>query len=279
MQSATPSGQTTSQEPTTGFAPASTGLQDRRLSQSSHVGKHTQKHEREESNPVRQFWRLAALPGAHSCEAHGSHRLQTPGLGHGLTVQRHVPVRLAQKLRPAFDPRFVPGVHRLPGRAGRLLAELEARLLRRAVGLPLVARHASQHAVFPGRGTGEGAGVEPARQRSIALDRLPTGFRHLSGCPSISPVTNTPTRTRTRNASLGPRCDVSFTIGAHRPSSRQRKARESNPHPPKWNRLSRAARPTVFGYLPFPHSVDRRGVEPRLPGCKPGVVPLDQQPA
>jgi hypothetical protein len=25
------------------------------------------KHEREESNPVRQFWRLAALPGAHSC--------------------------------------------------------------------------------------------------------------------------------------------------------------------------------------------------------------------
>ncbi len=32
--------------PTTGFAPASTGLQDRRLSQSSHVGI---KHEREES--------------------------------------------------------------------------------------------------------------------------------------------------------------------------------------------------------------------------------------
>ncbi len=24
-------------------------------------------HEREESNPVRQFWRLAALPGARSC--------------------------------------------------------------------------------------------------------------------------------------------------------------------------------------------------------------------
>ena len=32
---------------------------------SSHVGK----HEREDSNPVRQFWRLLALPGAHSCEA------------------------------------------------------------------------------------------------------------------------------------------------------------------------------------------------------------------
>jgi hypothetical protein len=28
-----------------------------------------QKHEREESNPVKQFWRLPALPGAHSCKA------------------------------------------------------------------------------------------------------------------------------------------------------------------------------------------------------------------
>ena len=29
---------------------------------------------------------------------------------------------------------------------------------------------------------------------------------------------------------------------------------------------------------PCCHQVDRRGVEPRLPGCKPGVFPLDQQP-
>ena len=28
-----------------------------------------QKHEREELNPVKQFWRLPALPGAHSCNA------------------------------------------------------------------------------------------------------------------------------------------------------------------------------------------------------------------
>jgi hypothetical protein len=28
---------------------------------------YTLEHEREESNPVRQLWRLAALPGAHSC--------------------------------------------------------------------------------------------------------------------------------------------------------------------------------------------------------------------
>src|SRR5262245_49175376 len=27
------------------------------------------KHEREELNPVKQFWRLPALPGAHSCNA------------------------------------------------------------------------------------------------------------------------------------------------------------------------------------------------------------------
>ena len=27
-------------------------------------------HEREESNPVEQFWRLPALPGAHSCTLH-----------------------------------------------------------------------------------------------------------------------------------------------------------------------------------------------------------------
>jgi hypothetical protein len=58
----------TLQEPTTGFAPASTCLQDRRLSVSSHVGK----HECEESNPVGRFWRPLALPGAHSCNAHGN---------------------------------------------------------------------------------------------------------------------------------------------------------------------------------------------------------------
>jgi hypothetical protein len=40
--------------------------QDRCLQSSSHVG---DKHEREESNPVKQFWRLPALPGAHSCNA------------------------------------------------------------------------------------------------------------------------------------------------------------------------------------------------------------------
>ena len=55
MLSVTPSGH---QEPTTGFAPASTGLQDRRLSQSSHVGK--SKQECKESNPAWRFWRPLA---------------------------------------------------------------------------------------------------------------------------------------------------------------------------------------------------------------------------
>src|SRR5688572_18663641 len=31
-------------------------------------------HEREESNPVKQFWRLPALPGAHSCDTRGNGR-------------------------------------------------------------------------------------------------------------------------------------------------------------------------------------------------------------
>ena len=50
-----------SEEPTTGFAPALIRLQDGRLSQSSHVGN---QHEREDSNPMQQLWRLPALPGA-----------------------------------------------------------------------------------------------------------------------------------------------------------------------------------------------------------------------
>ncbi len=56
------------QEPTTGFAPALPCLQDRRLSMSSHVGK----HEREESNPVGRFWRPLPLPGGRSFHLNGT---------------------------------------------------------------------------------------------------------------------------------------------------------------------------------------------------------------
>ena len=35
------------------------------------------------------------------------------------------------------------------------------------------------------------------------------------------------------------------------PSGHERKARESNPHPPEENHVSTVARPTVSGYLPY----------------------------
>ncbi len=74
------------------------------------------------------------------------------------------------------------------------------------------------------------------------------------------------------------------TINQDRPLPKkwpERKARDSNPHSPKGNRVSSAARQTVSGYLPsesIRNPVDHRGVEPRFPGCKPGVFPLDKQP-
>ena len=56
---------------------------------------------------------------------------------------------------------------------------------------------------------------------------------------------NRPARIRTRNASFEARYDGPFH---HR--GVERKARESNPHLASENRFSRAARPTVSGYLP-----------------------------
>jgi hypothetical protein len=58
-----------------------------------------------------------------------------------------------------------------------------------------------------------------------------------------------PTRTRTRDSSLGPRCDFPLH---HRGDGIERKARDSNPHSPWGNRISNAAQPTVSGYLPNP---------------------------
>ena len=48
---------------------------------------------------------------------------------------------------------LVVRVERLPRRPDRLLAQAHPRLLRRPVGLPLVAGHARQHAVLPARHT------------------------------------------------------------------------------------------------------------------------------
>ena len=50
---------------------------------------------------------------------------------------------------------------------------------------------------------------------------------------------------------------------------------------PKRNRVSSAARPTVSGYLPVRSIAwmsGPPGSRTPIPGCKPGVVPLDQQP-
>jgi hypothetical protein len=63
----------------------------------------------------------------------------------------------------------------------------------------------------------------------------------------------------------------------------RRKARDSNPHAHKGALFSREARRTVSGCLPFRTGINvvewtGRGVEPRSPGCKPGVFPLDQPP-
>src|SRR5262249_32729741 len=87
---------------------------------------------------------------------------------------------------------------------------------------------------------------------------------------SLSSVSITPTRIRTRNASFEARNDRPFH---HR--GVERKARESNPHLRWENRISRAARPTLSGYLP---SVDPPGIEPGFPVCRTGVVPLDHEP-
>jgi hypothetical protein len=47
------------------------------------------RHEREESNPVRQFWRLPALPGAHSCDQRVSRGELNPHLPvHNRTCRR-----------------------------------------------------------------------------------------------------------------------------------------------------------------------------------------------
>jgi hypothetical protein len=78
-------------------------------------------------------------------------------------------------------------------------------------------------------------GIEPSPRHSQSR-MLPATTQ----TPSIS----APTRSRTRNASFEARYDLHFTTGA------ERKVRESNPHHPQVNRLSRAARPTVSGYLP-----------------------------
>jgi hypothetical protein len=90
---------------------------------------------------------------------------------------------------------------------------------------------------------------------------------HVTGmsCPLNDGTVSTPTRIRTRNASFEARYDGPFH---HR--GVERKARESNPHLRWENRLSRAARPTVSGYLPFNGPTGNRTRISSLPNwCRP----------
>ena len=64
-----------------------------------------QKHEREESNPVEQFWRLPAHPGAHSCNrvSEGSRTLTSWFTArHAATATPQTPYQSAA--RPGFEP-------------------------------------------------------------------------------------------------------------------------------------------------------------------------------
>jgi hypothetical protein len=99
---------------------------------------------------------------------------------------------------------------------------------------------------------------------------------HLSQSPDSC---SAPTRTRTRNSSLGPRHEVPFHHRGERTSTTERKARDSNPHAPGGALLSGEARPTVSGYLPsFTNQVDPPGVEPGPPPCHSGALPLGHEP-
>jgi hypothetical protein len=124
------------------------------------------------------------------------------------------------------------------------------------------------------------------------LKKAPTGIRtrnaslearndhpfHHRGRPSRLDRENTPTRNRTWDTSLGPRHDHPLH---HRgdPSGRQgiRTLKPVRAH-------SLAVRPGEPYPATFRITFMRknqwtgRGVEPRFPGCKPGVFPLDQPP-
>src|SRR5262245_60364469 len=83
-----------------------------------------------------------------------------------LRLQLDVPVGLADELGPGGDRGMARGVERLPLGARRLAVEPHVGLLRRAVGLLLVAGDAGQHAVLPGAGAAARAGHDVVdRQR------------------------------------------------------------------------------------------------------------------
>jgi hypothetical protein len=65
-------------------------------------------------------------------------------------------------------------------------------------------------------------------------------------------------------------------ISVSPPGQEERKARDLNPHGLAAARFSKPARQPVSGYPP--EAVDPAGIEPALPACRAGVVPLDHRP-
>ena len=134
----------------------------------------------------------------------------------------------------------------------------------------------------------EGAGVEPAR---LSLNRLPTGSRHPSGCPSD--CFSSPTRIRTRNTSVETRDDLRFTIGpkSGRHGIRTHMTRRSRgladrpgePYPATFRmsvdppRVELGSPPRQSGVFPLDHEpeVDRMGIEPTAPTLQGSVAPME----
>ena len=109
------------------------------------------------------------------------------------------------------------------------------------------------------------------------LDRFPTGSRRQSGGPSV--VSSMPRPGLEPRTSREKRDMIS--ISPSRPLwavCHQAEGKGFEPLSPlRESRVSSAVRPTISGYLPY-SSVDQPGVEPGLPACRAGVVPLDHKP-
>ena len=154
-----------------------------------------------------RFWRPLALPGAHSYQ--------------GVRGESNPPLRRSQRRVP----------HRYTTDTINQRKERESNPQGRVRAQPLSGRFPSPFG-WPFRKSSRWT-------RTTDLPHVTgTSYRWTTG------LCSTPTRSRTRNASVETRHDVRFTTGV------ERKARDSNPHPLAGNRRSRSARPTVSGYLP-----------------------------
>ncbi len=91
----------------------------------------------------------------------------------------------------------------------------------------------------PSEGRSRPGGRAPSARRSASRTQSITPQRH---CGRRPPPVHTPTWTRTRTWTFGGSRAIPYTIGIHQA---------------EWT---------------------GRGIEPRSPGCRPGIFPLDEQP-